>query len=114
MVAFIILVDVQAARPLSSAVGRHLTQDEPIYIPERIFFEPNNDEDDKVEDYLLNVYIGDVEIAEADPAIAAAGGAVRAAMRGDSHRHCPHSPPRLLSPTQAPAWPSCLPMHHCP
>lgn len=95
-VAVIMLVGTQATRPMSGGTGRQLTQaDRPLFIPERVFFEPNNDEDDKIEDYLLNVYIGDVELAEADPSIAAAGGGV-CGMATAAPTHA--LPPRMRVP----------------
>lgn len=52
-----------------------------VYLPERVYFNPNNGEDNKVEDYVANVYFGEVDLAKADPVLAAAGAAVRAVAR---------------------------------
>ncbi|KAF6256554.1 hypothetical protein COO60DRAFT_1657424 [Scenedesmus sp. NREL 46B-D3] len=47
----------------------------------RVLFDPNKGDLDKVNDYFANVYFGEVDIAEADPVIAAAGGVVGAGVR---------------------------------
>jgi hypothetical protein len=39
-------------------------------------FDPNKGDIDRFNDYTANVYFGEVDIAEADPVIAAAGGVV--------------------------------------
>lgn len=48
----------------------------PALLLQRVLFDPNKGDLDKVNDYFANVYFGEVDIAEADPVIAAAGGVV--------------------------------------
>jgi hypothetical protein len=47
-----------------------------LLLLQRVLFDPNKGDLDKVNDYFANVYFGEVDIAEADPVIAAAGGVV--------------------------------------
>jgi hypothetical protein len=44
-----------------------------------VLFDPNRGDLDKINDYTANVYFGEVDLAEADPVIAAGGGVVSTA-----------------------------------
>lgn len=70
------LYSTSAVRPTPTA-RKPLQIPEQVFLPERVFFDPNAGEENKVEDYLGNVYFGIIDVAEAEPALAAAGGAVR-------------------------------------
>lgn len=48
----------------------------PRPLTERLIFDPNRGEEAKVEDYIANVYFGEVDLAQANPVLAAAGAAV--------------------------------------
>jgi hypothetical protein len=48
----------------------------PPLLLQRVLFDPNKGDIDRINDYTANVYFGEVDIAEADPVIAAAGGVV--------------------------------------
>lgn len=76
-----------ASRPMSPAAGSKAASRQAapgVELPptptviSRVIFDPNRREDNKVEDYIGNVYLGIVEVAEADPAAAATGAAVSA------------------------------------
>lgn len=83
------LVAFGAARPLSDSNSLDFRQiPAEVFLPERVYFNPNNGEDNKVEDYIANVYFGEVDLAKADPVLAAAGAAVRAITNLCC---CPHS-----------------------
>ncbi|WIA17322.1 hypothetical protein OEZ85_014187 [Tetradesmus obliquus] len=53
----------------------------PPLLPTRVLFDPNRGDLDKINDYTANVYFGEVDIAEADPVIAAAGGVASAGLK---------------------------------
>jgi hypothetical protein len=50
----------------------------PAVLPllQRVLFDPNKGDIDRINDYTANIYFGEVDIAEADPVVAAAGGVV--------------------------------------
>lgn len=57
-------------------------------LTQRVVFDPNAGEDNKIEKYFGNVYIGEVALSEADPVAAAAGGAV--SIYANQARTCMH------------------------
>ncbi len=71
---------VAVALPVESvpAPRRNLKQTTPApQLTQRVVFDPNQGKNNKIVDYVANVYIGDVLLAQADPTAAGAGGAVR-------------------------------------
>lgn len=67
------LVAGASARPAQ----RNLKQTIPApQLTQRVVFDPNRGENNKVQDYIANVYIGEALLAQADPTAAGAGGGV--------------------------------------
>jgi hypothetical protein len=80
----IVTLAMASAMPRAFDVGivggdgqqRNLQQASLPQLTQRVVFDPNAGEDNKIEDYFGNIYIGEVALAEADPVIAGAGGGV--------------------------------------
>lgn len=47
-----------------------------VLLLQRVYWDPNEGKLDQVKDYVADVMIGDIDIAKADPVIAATGAAV--------------------------------------
>lgn len=71
------LNDITAADNADSDIAFRQAVITPRPLTERVFYNPNRGELGKVEDYVTNVYIGDIYFAFADPVGAGVGSAVR-------------------------------------
>lgn len=80
----------------SGGMHRSMHQAPTPQLTQRVVFDPNRGENNKVEDYIANVYIGEVDIAEADPVAAGVGGGVSHAAR--AYATCRVSPLSVSCP----------------
>jgi hypothetical protein len=76
------LNDKSSADTADSDIDFRQTVITPRPLTERVFYNPNRGELGKVEDYVANVYIGDIYFAFADPVGAGVGSGVRRCSLG--------------------------------